>query len=989
MSGLRARLILAFVSIALLAGLFGVVALLFVDRVSKTVAVFSDVTSPLLSESVALVGNAQRMRASFLGAIDESDNGRYAEALAALHDSSRAQLDRLRSLAAAAKVDLKLDAAEQRESDFVKTIGTTLAADRRVKELRRSRNEQIAGFENQLVRLGRLLVATTNRAQGRMSKAEDEIKVAVQSGNASAQEIGERASYALTEIYPVLQSGNKLMHENGRLREAVKWYLAQDAVTFLDATEQEVRTAFKGATAAVRKLAGRLRDADGRVEIANISRAFDELQERVLGAQGLFASHREFLAAEADAAAGRASLDQMERSYFATLDEVAAVVQGLNLGAKREVGRGIAQAPWMVVAGALGTILISLVVGLLLSRRITRPLLRLAGHVGRIRHSGELVPLVDAAITERGDEIGTLARSFNLMISELGDARRKLIAWSEAEIRTQYERLDAAINNMPIGLCMFDAKQELIICNKRYGEIYGLEPSHMVPGTPLREILDHRATGIESMAEAQAFVQERLTSVEKRKPWYLVTDLPNGHVIAIAHQPLPNGGSVATHEDITERRKAEQQIAYMAHHDSLTDLPNRVLFREELVKALSRVGRGETAAVLCIDLDYFKTVNDTLGHPVGDELLRQVARRLTECVRPTDVIARLGGDEFAIVQVCEQPVGATALATRLIKTISQPYEIDGHQVVVGASVGIALAPNDGNDPDALLKNADLALYRAKEDGRGRYCFFEPEMDARMQARRALELDLRKALALDEFALYYQPLVNLETNKLSGCEALLRWCHPQRGMVPPAEFIPLAEEIGLIGPIGAWVLKQACIEAATWPEDLHIAVNLSPLQFKSGTIVLDVVAALGASGLKPSRLELEITETTLLQDTEATVTMLQQLRDLGVRISMDDFGTGYSSLGYLRKFPFDKIKIDQSFIRDLGENADSIAIVRAVAGLGRGLGIATTAEGVETKEQLRRVREEGCTEAQGFLFSEPRSAEELPALFARLPRKSAA
>jgi predicted signal transduction protein with EAL and GGDEF domain len=337
----------------------------------------------------------------------------------------------------------------------------------------------------------------------------------------------------------------------------------------------------------------------------------------------------------------------------------------------------------------------------------------------------------------------------------------------------------------------------------------------------------------------------------------------------------------------------------------------------------------------------------------------------------------------------DQPVGATTLAARLIREISEPYVVQGHQIVIGASVGIAVAPNDGTDPDRLLKNADLALYRAKEDGRGTYRFFEAGMDAKMQARRELELDLRRALALGEFEVFYQPLINLETNRVSGCEALLRWRSPGRGLVAPGEFIPLAEEIGLIHAIGAWVLKQACTEAAGWPEDMKIAVNLSPVQFKRGTVVLDVIVALGASGLAAHRLELEITETVLLQDTEATLSILNQLRALGAHISMDDFGTGYSSLSYLRKFPFDKIKIDQSFIRNLSDRPDSIAIVRAIAGLGRTLGIATTAEGVETEEELAKVRAEGCTEVQGYLFSMPKPADELRALLRQLNSASKA
>ena len=446
---------------------------------------------------------------------------------------------------------------------------------------------------------------------------------------------------------------------------------------------------------------------------------------------------------------------------------------------------------------------------------------------------------------------------------------------------------------------------------------------------------------------------------------------------------MAGGGFVATHEDVTERKRAEARIAYMAHHDALTGLPNRVLFREKIEDCLARVAAGQDFYVFCLDLDHFKDVNDALGHPIGDKLLQTVSERLKQSIEAQDMVARLGGDEFAVVRLGGGLDGATALAEAIIETLSAPYEIDGHQVVIGASVGIALAPQDGDDPVALLKAADLALYRAKTNGRGIYQFYEAEMDARLQARRLMELDLRNALANAEFEVYYQPQVNLDSNTISGFEALLRWNHPERGLISPATFIPIAEEIGLIGRIGAWVLKTACAEAVKWPDHIRVAVNLSPAQFKSRALILDVTSALGASGLRSRRLELEITESVMLQDTDAVLATLHQIHELGVRISMDDFGTGYSSLSYLRKFPFDKIKIDQSFVRDLSERADSAAIVKAVAAMSASLGMDTTAEGVETIEQLERVRLEGCTEVQGYFYSRPKPASEIPGLIASL------
>jgi diguanylate cyclase (GGDEF)-like protein/PAS domain S-box-containing protein len=440
--------------------------------------------------------------------------------------------------------------------------------------------------------------------------------------------------------------------------------------------------------------------------------------------------------------------------------------------------------------------------------------------------------------------------------------------------------------------------------------------------------------------------------------------------------------------DVTERKRAEAQIEHMAHHDALTGLPNRVLFNRRLDEALERVKRqgetrqGEGLAILCLDLDHFKSVNDTLGHLIGDGLLKAVAERITQDLPERSFVARLGGDEFALIQSgVDGPEAPSRLAARLIEIVSETYQVDGHEVIVGASIGIALAPDDGEASDALLRAADIALYRAKSDGRGMFHFFEPDMDLRIQARRSLELDLRKAYQNGEFELYYQPLVNLERDEVSGFEALLRWRHPDRGMIQPNEFIPLAEEIGLIVPIGEWVLRRACEEAATWPANIKIAVNLSPVQFRSRGLVQAVLSALAHSGLSAKRLELEITESVLLGETEANIATLHSLRALGASISMDDFGTGYSSLSYLRSFPFDKIKIDRSFVNEMMERADCVAIIRAVAGLGMSLGIATTAEGVETSAQLDCLRAEGCTEIQGYLVSPPRPASEVWQLLA--------
>jgi diguanylate cyclase (GGDEF)-like protein len=428
---------------------------------------------------------------------------------------------------------------------------------------------------------------------------------------------------------------------------------------------------------------------------------------------------------------------------------------------------------------------------------------------------------------------------------------------------------------------------------------------------------------------------------------------------------------VAVHEDVTEQRRAASQIAYLARHDPLTGLPNRTVLREHLAQMLRRNGRGDDLALMLLDLDEFKAVNDSHGHPTGDQLLCQVADRLRACTRETDLIARLGGDEFAVVQCgAQQPAAATGLARRVIAAMVQPFELGGLQVHIGTSIGIAVAPFDGDEPDLLLKNADLALYRAKGDGRGTMRFFGPGMDQRAQARRALEADLREALARQQFYLEYQPKVSLRDDTVEGVEALLRWQHPLRGAVPPAEFVPLAEETGLIVPVGRWVLEQACRDALRWPASVRVAVNVSAVQFRHDAVLRDVAHALPASGLEAGRLEIEITESMMMRDPARSVAMLHQLRERGVRIALDDFGTGYSSLTTLHRFPFDRIKIDRSFVRDLEHRADGRSIVRAVAGLGRNLGIETTIEGVETPEQLAIARQEGCIEAQGYLYSRP-------------------
>jgi diguanylate cyclase (GGDEF)-like protein len=506
---------------------------------------------------------------------------------------------------------------------------------------------------------------------------------------------------------------------------------------------------------------------------------------------------------------------------------------------------------------------------------------------------------------------------------------------TDQRLAAERRQLSIAVNNIPQGLVLYDASARIIICNQPYLDMFGLSPDVAKPGCTMQRLIAHRKETGSFDGDVDEFCNAIIQTVSLGK---------------------------AT-------RQLTEAIAHLAHYDGLTDLPNRILFRERLEQSLKAIRPGEQLAVLYIDIDEFKSVNDALGHPIGDELLKGVADRLRGCLKETDVAARLGGDEFAVIQTAiKDRSETTRLVDEIHSAIRQPLACMGHLITTDASIGIAVAPGDGVDLDQLLKNADLALYGAKGDGRRTYRFFEAGMDQRARARRSLELELRQAINDGSLETYYQPVVNIEDGKISSCEALLRWRHPERGMISPAEFIPIAEDSGLINQLGLWVLNAACAEAATWPDQVRVAVNVSPVQFRSQALALNVAAALAACGLPASRLELEITEAVLIRDDEAALDMLHQLRKLGVRIALDDFGTGYSSLSYLQRFPFDKIKIDRSFIKDIAGPGASSSIVQAVVSIAAASDMTTTAEGVETEQQRNLLYILGCTEMQGYLFS---------------------
>jgi diguanylate cyclase (GGDEF)-like protein len=538
----------------------------------------------------------------------------------------------------------------------------------------------------------------------------------------------------------------------------------------------------------------------------------------------------------------------------------------------------------------------------------------------------------------------------------------------EAALASQF---DTALNNMPHGLCMFRADGRLAVMNHRFTEMMNLPEDFVERGVSAADLVDACVSaGAISAASGRIILAE----IEDSQARDIITTDPDAvrdRALSWTFQPMAGGGAVVLLEDVTERRNAEARISHLARFDELTDLPNRVNFRDEIERLLSAPREpDQLAALLFVDLDQFKQVNDTLGHPCGDQLLCAVASRLRDMLRPEDFVARFGGDEFVVFQQnIRSNEEAAGLARRVVDHLSERYKIDSHLVEIGASVGIAMA-YPGISADTLIKNADMALYRAKADGRGTFCFFREELAQIVEARRILELDLRKALANEEFELYYQPLVNLKSGKISTCEALLRWNHPVRGTVSPVDIIPVAEDMGLIVDLGRWILRKACMECMRWPEAVSVAVNFSSQQFHQRDVLSEVRYALEVSGLPAHRLEIEITESSLLHNTQVTHDVLSQLRATGVRMSLDDFGTGYSSLSYLHNLPLQKVKIDRSFLEGI-DGDRPLTLLRGVARLSADLGMSVVVEGIETNEQLERISAEGTvTEAQGYLFSRP-------------------
>ncbi len=960
-SSLARKVFLALSGLVIITGLCGGVALSFFYRIELSVSVLSTVATPLLIESMALKNNADRMRSVLLdGPEDEREGNLQFEDIARLDAEGHQHAKNLEELASNLGLREQFEVVQHLQDDFRSTLEDMVHAQAR---------RAIAT---------RAVLNLYNDIHSATEAAESGLEGIARPGD------GPLPTDAVSDEV------DKAVRQFGNVPDmSVEVYLIGGALD-LDRFESSATAFFQGLDASLDRVRALADEGGRKLDFAPVARAFAQLKAHFLAPHGVIDRKRQLLTSIAIFNARSKRLSELLLRYNDVLSGVETAVRNAKDQSRAQTASTISVG-LIAVATLVGlSVLLAIGAAIFLTRSISSPLVRLTAHLHGMRARAELTEIVDPSLLNTSDELGQLSSAFNHLIRELAAARAALIAKSEAEISKQVDRLEAAVGNMSQGLCMYDRSQRLIISNARYAEIYGIPPEQIRPGMSLREVLELRLAHDGYYGEADSYVSRRLGVCRDDKAAQSIIELANGRTLQILRHPLKGGGWVATHEDITERRQIEAKIAHMAHHDVLTGLPNRALFGSKMQEALARVARGEIIAVFHLDIDRFKTINDTLGHSIGDAVLRAVTDRLLHCVRETDMIARLGGDEFAIIQTAvKNPDQVTLLAQRIVQSIGEPMMIEGHNLVAGASIGIAMAPTDGEHAEDLLQKADLALYRAKAEGRGVFRFFEPEMDIKMRERRALERHLRIAINQNQFELLYQPLVNIESGRIICLEALLRWRHPERGLVSPMEFIPLAEETGLIVPIGEWVLHEACREAANWPGGIHVSVNVSPAQFKSPNLVQTIALALSNAGLPPGRLDIEITESVLMLESSSILATLNQIKGLGVGIAMDDFGTGYSSLSYLRSFPFDKIKIDRSFIRDLANNDDCLAIVKAVTTLGESLGMSTIAEGVETQEQHEKLRAQGCDAVQGYLISPPRTIADLKPLLDQLREDAAA
>jgi diguanylate cyclase (GGDEF)-like protein len=673
------------------------------------------------------------------------------------------------------------------------------------------------------------------------------------------------------------------------------------------------------------------------------------------------------------------SMTQKGKDAAIAFDDLVETVAAYGFEYRMQAEAAVTAARATLLALGLGTTLVGILLALSFSYSMSQPIseaMRVAERVASGNFTGQIV-------AERSDELGRLLRSLASMQSHL-----KIRADEDCAMM---EKLDVALNNMGQGLCMFDADRRLMLWNDRYVTMYRIAPDSLFVGCTLEQMLvDRKAAGTlyRNMEQMDA---KLLTAIRTGSADNAIAELADGRIVNLAYRPTLNGGWVFTHEDITERVRSEARIAHLAFHDPLTDLPNRVAFNDHIERTFrSAAADGKSFSILCIDLDRFKEINDVYGHSIGDRFLAEIGQRLVSACEDA-FLARIGGDEFTIVSADEtRPAGAEELCRRLSAVMDAPFCVDEYEITGSFTIGVSVYPKDGADVNTLVANAEAALYRAKAEQRGTIRFFEPAIDRQIREKRSLQQDIALALENDELKLHFQPQA-LTSGEIFGFEILVRWQHPVRGMVSPGLFIPLAEETGEIQAIDEWVLREACREAASWPNPLSIAVNLSPVDFRRGDVVSMILGVLLETGLNPKRLEIEITEGVLIEDFDRAISVLRKIKNLGVRIAMDDFGTGYSSLSYLQAFPFDKIKIDQSFIAKIGRNFEAAAIIHAILGLGRALSLPVIAEGVETEEQLAFLAKEGCNEVQGYLIGRPQPLaqyRQVVTKFAETPRMAA-
>jgi diguanylate cyclase (GGDEF)-like protein len=952
MGSLRGRFYAAFAGLAFLTGAVGAHGAFLVGRVGDQAQFAAQVATPVLAENGVLHETTVRLHGFVLDVVSGTGSpdtdARYAE-LDGLAERSLKRIAQL--LRGDPSIASALDAARQRHAAYRGRIEEARRLDDARRTAKATLDARLAGFLRERAVLQARLTQSTAEVMHAPADAPTRLRrLALALDLSSIQEIATRIG------------GGSLVGGEDRVLD--------ERLADIEARAPSL--------AACREASPSPCDD-----------AIDGLRGTLLGPDGALAARAALTDLDRGMERLRQSLDAAESAYTRSVDAIGDIVRERMWKSRMAGEEAVAWGRWTAAGAAVLALGLALSIAVGFSRRVLAPAGLLTTSMLRLAE-GDL----DAAVPERAtaDEFGEMARA--LRVFRENALRRRELEGREAQlreeallaearqrtqdaIRLQNERFDAALSNMSQGLAVFDADLRMVVCNARYAALFGYPDDLTAAGTPLRDLIGHRfANG--SVPQGICVDAFAARAIERGSD---TQDLVDGRSLHVRREPTPDGGWVVTYEDITESRRSMDRIRHMAAHDALTNLLNRTSMREILERGLRDLGHGRGIAVHCLDLDRFKLVNDTHGHPVGDALLREVANRLSACADDASV-ARLGGDEFSLIQRVGSPGEAETLAERIVRDLSAPYTIGRHRVTVGTSVGIALAFTPAADADALIKQADIALYQAKSEGRGRHAVFASTMEAAIRDRQALEEDLRQACRENAFDLYYQPLVSFADGRVTSFEALLRWRHPVRGYVSPADFIPIAEETGLIGRIGAWAIRRACRDAARWPADVKVAVNLSPEQFKlAGDIVTVVGQALADHDLHPTRLGLEITESVLLDEGEQTMATLHALRRMGVTISLDDFGTGFSSLSYLLRFPFDRLKIDQTFVREMLKRENCASIVNSVISLAGELGMTCVAEGVETREQYERLRADGCGEAQGYLISHPVPASDVPGIIA--------